>query len=218
MDISAYHVLELQIAADPADTRRVMPAITAAHRRIVDVGCGAGQTLIASRLPDDVMAVGVDCDQGALSLGRLLYPRLRLARARGEALPLPSRYFDLAISRVALPYMRTGAALAEMARVLLPGGDLWIALHPFSLVWTELKSSVQRGRWRPALQRAYALANGACLHLTGRELPVAYRGKHHSFQTEERIVRTLAELGFEDIRVDRRRFFVVTARKKKEAA
>ena len=218
MDIGAYHVLELQIAADPVDTRRVMPAIRSEHRRIVDVGCGAGQTLIASRLAEDVLAIGVDCDQGALSLGRLMYPRLRLARARGEALPLPSGFFDLALSRVALPYMRTGKALAEMARVLRPGGELWIVLHPFSLVWNELKTSVKRGRWSVAVSRAYALANGACMHLTGRELPVPYRGKTNSFQTEERIVRTLSELGFEDIRVDRRRFFVVTARKRKEAA
>ena len=218
MEIGAYHVLELQIAADPVDTRRVMPAIRADHRRIVDVGCGAGQTLIASRLAEDVFAVGVDLDQGALSLGKLMYPRLRLARARGESLPLPSGYFDLALSRVALPYMRTGKALAEMARVLRPGGDLWIVLHPFSLVWNELKSSIGRGRWRSALSRAYALANGACVHWTGRELPAPYRGNHNSFQTEERIVRTLSALGFEDIRVDRRRFFVVTARKRKDAA
>src|SRR4029453_13624614 len=113
-----------------------------------------------------------------------------------------------------LPYMRTGAALSEMSRVLKAGGDLWIVLHPFSLVWNELKASVRRGRWRVALQRAYALGNGAAIHLTGRELPLAWRGKHHSFQTEARVVRTLAALGFEDIRVDRRRFFVVTARKK----
>ena len=218
MDIGAYHVLELQIAADPVDRRRVMPAIRSEHRRIVDVGCGAGQTLIASRLPADVTAVGVDCDPKALSLGRLLHPRLTLLLARGEALPLPSGFFDLAISRVALPYMRTHAALAEMARVLRPGGDLWIALHPFSLVWDELKSAVTRGRWRVALQRAYALANGAALHFTGRELPLAWRGKHHSFQTEARIVRTLQSLGFENIRVRKDRFFVVTANRKREAA
>ena len=217
MDIGAYHVLELQIAADPVDRRRVMPAIRGEHRRIVDVGCGAGQTLIASRLPADVTAVGVDCDPRALSLGRLLHPRLALIRARGESLPLPSRFFDLAISRVALPYMRTGAALAEMARVLRPGGDLWIALHPFSLVWHELQASVKRGRWGVALQRAYALANGAALHLTGRELPLAWRGKHHSFQTEARIVRTLQSLGFENIRIEKGRFFVVTATRKREA-
>ena len=135
MDIGAYHVLELQIAANPVDTRRVMPTIGAHHRRIVDVGCGAGQTLIASRLGEEVEAFGVDRDHKALSLGRQMYPRLRLIRARGEELPLPSRSFDLAISRVALPYMRTTAALSEMARVLRPGGDLWIVLHPFSLVW-----------------------------------------------------------------------------------
>jgi ubiquinone/menaquinone biosynthesis C-methylase UbiE len=145
-------------------------------------------------------------------------PRLGLIRARGEALPLPRGWFDLAISRVALPYMRTSAALAEMARVLRPGGDLWIVLHPASLVWAELKASVKRRRWRVALQRAYALANGAALHLTGRELPTPYRGKHHSFQTEARIVRTLASLGFENICVEKRRFFVVTATKRKAQA
>ena len=218
MDIGAYHVLELQIAADPVDSRRVMPAIRAEHRRIIDVGCGAGQTLIASRLDANVTAIGVDCDASALALGRVLYPRLRLIRARGEALPVPTGWFDLAFSRVALPYMRTSAALAEMARVLRPGGDLWIVLHPASLVWTEFKASLKRGRWRSALQRAYALANGAALHLTGRELPMPYRGKHNSFQTEARIVRTLAALGFENIRVDKRRFFVVTATKRKAEA
>jgi ubiquinone/menaquinone biosynthesis C-methylase UbiE len=218
MDIGAYHVLELQIASDPVDSRRVMPTIGAQHRRIVDVGCGAGQTLIASRLKDDVVAFGVDRDHGALSLGRMLYPRLRLIRARGEQLPLPSNYFDLAISRVALPYMRTTAALSEMARVLTPGGDLWIALHPFSFVWGELKAALKRRRWGAALNRIYALANGGLEHFTGRELPVAWRGRHNSFQTEARIVRTLAALGFENIRVDKRRFFVVTASKRKDVA
>jgi ubiquinone/menaquinone biosynthesis C-methylase UbiE len=211
MDIGAYHVLELQIASDPVDQRRVMPAIRATHRRIVDVGCGAGQTLIASRLDDDVTAVGIDCDERAIALGRLLHPKLRLIRARGEALPLPSGWFDLAISRVALPYMRTRAALGEMARVLRPGGDLWIVLHPFSLVWDELKQSIRRRRWRAAVHRAYALVNGAALHLTGCQLPAPSRGKDQSFQTEGRIMRMLESLGFENIRVERRRFFVVTA-------
>jgi ubiquinone/menaquinone biosynthesis C-methylase UbiE len=214
MDIGAYHVLELQIASDPVDRRRCMPAIRSEHRRILDVGCGAGQTLIASRLDADVTAVGIDCDEGALALGRRLNPGIRLIRARGESLPLASGFFDLAISRVALPYMRTDAALAEMARVLRADGDLWIVLHPFSMVWDELKASLARRRWRTALHRAYALANGAALHLTGRQIPAPVRGKDRSFQTEARIVRMLQSLGFDDIRVERRRFFVVTATKR----
>ena len=137
MDIGAYHVLELQIASDPADTRRVMPAIGARHRRILDVGCGAGQTLIASRLGADVTAIGIDRDGTALALGRKIDPRMRFVRASGETLPLPSAFFDLAISRVSLPYMRNREALAEMARVLREGGELWLALHPFSLAWRE---------------------------------------------------------------------------------
>jgi len=214
MDIGAYHVLELQIASDPVDHRRCMPAIRAEHRRMVDVGCGAGQTLIASRLDADVTAVGIDCDERALNLGRTLNPAIRLVRARGESLPLPTGYFDLAISRVALPYMRTNAALSEMARVLRAGGDLWIVLHPFSLVWSELKECVSRRRWRAALHRAYALVNGAALHFTGRQIPAPVRGKDRSFQTEARIVRMLQSLGFDDIRVEHRRFFIVTARKR----
>jgi ubiquinone/menaquinone biosynthesis C-methylase UbiE len=215
MDIGAYHVLELQIAADPVDSRRVMPAIRSEHRRIIDVGCGAGQTLIASRLDDAVTAVGIDCDHGALALGRRLFPGAKLIRARGEALPMPSEWFDLAISRVALPYMRTHAALGEMARVLRPGGDLWIVLNPFSLVLRELKASVGERHWRAALHRLYVLANGALAHVTGRELASPYSGKPHSFQTEARIVRTLESLGFEDIRVERGKFFVVTATKRR---
>jgi len=83
MDIGAYHVLELQIASDPVDRRRCMPAIRSEHRRIVDVGCGAGQTLIASRLGANVTAVGIDCDERALELGRHLNPHLPFIRARG---------------------------------------------------------------------------------------------------------------------------------------
>jgi len=115
---------------------------------------------------------------------------------------------------VALPYMRTDRALAEMARVLRAGGDLWIVLHPFPLVWDELKESLSRRRWRTALHRTYALLNGAALHLTGRQLPAPVRGRDCSFQTEARIVRMLQLLGFDNIRVERRRFFVVTATKR----
>ena len=68
-DSSNYHRLELSIATDPNDSRRVMPRVESRHRRILDIGCGAGQTLIGSNLSDNVMAVGVDVDHAALALG-----------------------------------------------------------------------------------------------------------------------------------------------------
>lgn len=216
MDLARYHFLELQIASNPADTRRVMPRVHAGYRRILDVGCGAGQTLVASSLAAHVTALGIDVDARALRLGRTIDPRIRYVQARGESLPLPTGHFDLVISRVALPYMNQGAALAEMARVLEPGGTLWLALHPVSQVFFQLRECVRRRDWRAALRRLYALANGAILHLTGHEVRAPGRGKprYESFQTPERMQRSLEALGFEDIRIERRGFFVVTATRK----
>lgn len=216
MDLARYHFLELQIASNPADTRRVMPRVHGGYRRVLDVGCGAGQTLVASCLDAGVTAVGVDLDGGALRLGRAIDPRIRYVQARGESLPLPTAHFDLVISRVALPYMNQRAALAEMARVLAPGGALWLALHPACAVLAQLREHLRRGEWRPALRRLYALANGALFHLTGGELRAPGKGhaRFESFQTPERMRLELEALGFEDIRMERRAFFVVTARRR----
>src|SRR5438045_6024190 len=87
-DFPGYHVLELQIACNPADARRVMPAVASEHRRILDVGCGAGQTLFAARLDADVTAIGIDEDFGALELGRRIAGRFDYICAKGESLPL----------------------------------------------------------------------------------------------------------------------------------
>ncbi|HEX4332248.1 MAG TPA: methyltransferase domain-containing protein [Usitatibacter sp.] len=216
MDLARYHFLELQIASNPVDTRRVMPPVHAGYRRILDVGCGAGQTLVASSLGAQVTALGIDIDERALHLGRSIDPRIRYVQARGESLPLASGHFDLVISRVALPYMNQRAALAEMARVLEPGGTLWLALHPASQVIHQLRECVRQRDWRSALRRLYALANGAVFHLTGCEMPAPGKGRtrYESFQTPERMRRNLESLGFEDIRVERRGFFVVTATRK----
>ena len=214
MDIARYHFLELQIASNPADTRRVMPCVQG-HRRILDVGCGAGQTLVASALGSDVTAIGVDVDARALRLGRTIDPRIRYLQARGECLPLPTAHFDMVISRLAFAYMNQRAALAEMARVLEPGGTLWLALHPASSVVERLRESVRQRQWRAALRRLYALANGALFHATGREVRAPGKGgsRFESFQTPQRMRLELEALGFTDIRIERRGHFVVTATK-----
>jgi ubiquinone/menaquinone biosynthesis C-methylase UbiE len=212
-DFEAYHLLELQIACNPADSRRVMPKIRPHQRRILDVGCGAGQTLIASGLAADVTAIGIDCNVDALDLGRRLDKRIRFVCARGEALPLPSDHFDLVISRVSLPYMRHRAALAEMARVLAPGGEAWLVLHPAERLKRELAASLKHGDIRKALHRLYVMGNGALASFTGRELPSPASGRYESFQTEDGIRAALEALGLVDLKVERKAFFVVTARK-----
>ena len=41
-----YHLLELEIARSPDDPRCVMPELRPSYRAVLDVGCGAGQTLL----------------------------------------------------------------------------------------------------------------------------------------------------------------------------
>ncbi len=214
MTADDYHLLELSIANSPDDPRRVMPTITPEHRRILDVGCGAGQTLIASNLAPVVSAVGVDVDFSALSLGKRLNKGIRFARAKGEALPFEGEHFDLVISRVALPYMNVPLALAEMQRVLKAGGDLWLVMHPFSMVRKELAANFLRLRLKGAIYQLYVLTNGLALHLFGRQFRFPGNGACESFQTVGGITRSLRRAGFEEIEISRRDFFVVTARKR----
>src|SRR5690349_10284812 len=159
-DTSKYHRLELAIASDPHDTRRVMPRVEERHRRILDVGCGAGQTLIGCQLKNGVLAVGLDTDSSALALGREFTKTVQFVMGEGEALPFGDASFDLVICRVALPYMHVEKALSEMARVLAAGGDVWLVLHPFSMTTRELRANVARLQLKAGLYRAWVLLNG----------------------------------------------------------
>src|SRR5436190_8968886 len=101
---STYHLEELEIAKDAGATGHIMPNLPKGKSRILDVGCGAGQTLIASDLSRDARAFGIDVDHSALRLGRSLTKRVGFVCSRAECLPFPNEYFDVVISRIALPY------------------------------------------------------------------------------------------------------------------
>ena len=213
MDVEAYHRMELRIALDGADSRRAMPVIPPGVTSILDVGCGAGQTLIASRLRPAVRAVGVDPDFEALALGRRLSAPVHLVHAFGESLPFAADSFDMVISRVAVPYMRLRSALAEMARVLRPGGSLWLLLHSFTHVVNEMLDFVRVGNLRPALHRLYVMANGALANTTGIEIPSPVSGRYESFQTAGGMRRQLARLGFDNFAAREGTHFTFTATK-----
>jgi len=99
-----YHHRELAIALDSSDPPGPCPQFFLSTKRILDVGCGMGQSLLAAHLPSDVEAYGVDCDMEAIEAGRRIAPpNIKLTCARGEELPFGGGYFDLVFSRVALP-------------------------------------------------------------------------------------------------------------------
>jgi ubiquinone/menaquinone biosynthesis C-methylase UbiE len=217
MDLRAYHTLELRIAMNPADPRRVMPPLRDDYRSVLDIGCGAGQTLLGAGFRPGTRSIGVDYDYEALRIGKQFSPDLCLVHARGEQLPLHNNAFDLVISRVALPYMRTMDALGEMTRVLKPGGTLWLVLHPFRQVLREMARFGSELQLRPVLHRLYVLANGISSHFTDFEFS-SPAGGFETFQTEGGIRRRLEKLEYRDLKVQREPFFVVTATKNPWAA
>lgn len=210
--IEEYHLEELKIATTPSDLRRALPDISALHGSILDVGCGAGQTLIACGV-DGPNAWGVDVSLEALRLGKRLSERTNFVLAAGEALPFPDNSFDFVISRVALPCMRIVDAVREISRVLRPGGGIWLTLYGFAYAKGRLLQALRNLEVRSLIFQLYVLGNGLLLHLFTRQICFPLTARCESFQTNRAARRILLAAGFQNIVIDRRHHFVVTAEK-----
>jgi len=99
-------------------------------KRVLDIGCGPVGLIhfidnAAERIRIDPLLLQYE------SRMTLPDPQLSLA-GLGESLPLASSSVDLAICFNALDHMQDpGAALAEIRRVLRPGGTLLLMIHSF---------------------------------------------------------------------------------------
>ncbi|MGC4079670.1 MAG: class I SAM-dependent methyltransferase [Rubrivivax sp.] len=102
-------------------------------RRIVELGCGDARLVraVLARHPDcRVTALEVDAVQHAKNLAAPPIPGLRFVEGGAEAVPAPDASFDLALMLKSLhhvPIAAMGQALAEAARVLVPGGLLYVS-------------------------------------------------------------------------------------------
>jgi SAM-dependent methyltransferase len=196
-----YHLAELEIALDPNRRENNLPDLTTCRIGVADVGCGIGQLFVArgDELPRDVRRYGFDIDLAAIAYAKEKWPdRAQFSVAAGERLPLADRSVDLYVSRVSFPYMDIPAALGEAARVLVPGGRLWITLHPISMAFRQIGNALSRGRLKELIAGAIFLSNGLAFHVfgTGRRI----LGVRESWQSEARMRQELRKW-FGDIRV-----------------
>lgn len=96
-------------------------------RTALDIGCGEGRFCRLLR-QQGIAPIGVDPTQAFLDVARARDPEGDYRLGRGEALPVENSSVDLAVSYLSLIDMPDlDAAIAEMARVLKPGGTLLIA-------------------------------------------------------------------------------------------
>ncbi|WP_067176503.1 class I SAM-dependent methyltransferase [Microtetraspora niveoalba] len=131
-----YEVLaEIGFAGRRRSVFRRLAALSGAGpgHRILDVGCGTGYLtrLLAPLVGPDGRVTGVDPSRPMLDHARRRSPgNCSYQVGEGQALPFPDASFDIAVSSFAVHHMPGSgrpAAMAEMFRVLRPGGRLLIA-------------------------------------------------------------------------------------------
>jgi ubiquinone/menaquinone biosynthesis C-methylase UbiE len=129
--------------------------------RVLEVGCGRGVALpVLGRLLRPSRLVGLDPEEDFLAQARLRLGEAGIAAelVPGDVrrLPFPDASFDLVVDFGTCYHIaRAGTALAEIARVLAPGG-LFAHETPLSqLLAHPMRSFGRRIPWRqaPALQR-----------------------------------------------------------------
>jgi SAM-dependent methyltransferase len=95
--------------------------------RVLDVGCGSGELLRAIAAAG-ALASGVDPSPGMVEFARSVAPGADVRRGEAQRLPWPDGSFDVVTAVNALQFADdTVEALAEFARVLVPGGIVAVA-------------------------------------------------------------------------------------------
>lgn len=150
-------------------------------QRIVELGCGAAHLArkLLQRHPDSqLIGLEVDERQHAKNLAAVPVPGLQFVAGGAQAIPLPDAGMDLALMlkslhHVPLPLM--AQALAEVARVLRPGGHLYVSEPVFAGPLNEvvrlyndeqvvraaaqaaLDAALRGGAWAPAAERHFSV-------------------------------------------------------------
>jgi len=141
-DIPVYRNVDL--SAYWAGERRYfdLPDNFFSGKRVLDVGCGP--VGLIHFLPEAALRIRLDPLLAEYSEKLpLAEPSLSVV-ATGEDLPLPDSSVEVAVCFNALDHMRDpGRALAEVRRVLRPGGTLLLMIHTFP-AWTMPLLAVDR--------------------------------------------------------------------------
>ena len=147
----------LSLGQDPRWRRFLVSLVEAGPGdRVLDVATGTG--LVAAELirQKGCTVVGLDQSREMLAVARERLPDVELVEAGAESLPFPDDSFDALTFTYLLRYVDDpGSTLAELARVVRPGGTI-----------ASLEFAVPRGLWRP-FWRAYV---GVVLPAAGRTI------------------------------------------------
>ena len=168
-------------------------------RSVLDVGTGAGQEMIPFSTRGAI-CVGIDISLESGIFGSRLFTRhypdlpAYFATATAEDLPFPGAAFDLVLCRVTIPYTDNRSALAEMSRVLRPGGVLLLKTHHPRYYTRKFADGIRKRSPLFSIHALRVLLSGTIFHLTGWQ-PSPGVLLRESFLTEGRLKKELARAG-----------------------
>jgi len=154
---------------------------------VLDLGCSYGRWLwYFQRHARSVL--GIEQQRTYLDLGRIL-----AERAGFQAPPIVvgnidelsalvgDRRFDLVFSRLVFNHVRIHDVLRQCAKVLRPGGMLWLQVERVEFVRTIVRPSLNP-RWLIALVfAAFGVANTAAFNAAGVQMRIRIRGRMHTY-------------------------------------
>ncbi len=128
--VAAYSFGDTALLADfTAEVVEVAKDWTDTSGDILDFGCGAGRVSTALA-PVARSVTGVDISGTMIDLARARVPDARFVQVHGGPLPFEGTSFDLVLAVDSFPFLvqtdAIEAQLAEIARVLRPGGRLLV--------------------------------------------------------------------------------------------
>lgn len=165
-----------------------------AGERVLDIGCGAGETSLraAQQVARDGRVVGVDLSQPLLDLGRSRAQasglRIDFIEADAGAVAIPGAPFDAAFSRFGVMFFEdASAAFANIRQNLRPGGRLVF------LCWRTFSENA----WGAAALGALSPLLDAPLPPPDQTLPGPF-----AFADPGKIASTLEASGWRDIAIE----------------
>lgn len=141
-----------------------------ADSAVLDVGCGTGEITarLAEKFPHATF-VGIDLEESHLERARArcaaFGSRVRFEVADALSLPFDDGTFDLVVCRHVLQAVSDAAGvLAEIRRVLRPGGRMHLIAEDYGMLWCHPTALDSDGFWQ-RLPPRFAAAVGCDLHV-----------------------------------------------------
>lgn len=175
-------------------------------KRALDVGCGAGLSLLPFAENKDSFCVGIDIGEEVGEVGNTIFREQGFAekgsfmRALGEELPFANESFDVVICRVALPYMDNHKALSEISRVLRAGGKFFLKIHAPLFYWGMIKERAKTLNPKQVAYPIICLIGGTINRVSGKHPRGNFWKGKEVYQTRKSLAKELEKRGLKIIK------------------